>query len=113
MRLVAIAFSLGVFAMVAACKPSTTQPPAESQPAQKFAITDVAVGTGDSVAAGATAVVHYTGWLFDAAAADGKGKEFDSSRNSGKPFRFPLGRGSVIKGWDEGVVGMKVGERLR
>jgi FKBP-type peptidyl-prolyl cis-trans isomerase FkpA len=112
MRRTTIALSLGMFALIAACKP-TTQSPAESQAVQKFAITDVAVGSGDSVAAGATAVVHYTGWLFDAAAADRKGKKFDSSRDSGKPFRFPVGRGSVIKGWDEGVVGMKVGGQRR
>jgi len=53
--------------------------------------------------------VHYTGWLHDPAAADGHGKKFDSSVDRGQPFEFHLGGGQVIKGWDEGVAGMKVG----
>jgi FKBP-type peptidyl-prolyl cis-trans isomerase len=74
-------------------------------------INDVAVGTGESIAAGQTAVVHYTGWLYDADAPDHKGTKFDSSRDKGQPFRFKIGAGKVIKGWDEGVVGMTVGGR--
>ena len=53
--------------------------------------------------------VHYTGWLFDAAAPDNKGRKFDSSRDRGQPFSFPLGEGYVIQGWDKGVEGMQVG----
>jgi FKBP-type peptidyl-prolyl cis-trans isomerase FkpA len=53
--------------------------------------------------------VHYTGWLYDPAAADGHGAKFDSSLDRKVPFGFFLGVGKVIKGWDEGVVGMKVG----
>ena len=64
--------------------------------------TDTKVGTGASPKAGQTAVVHYTGWLLD-------GTKFDSSRDRGQPFQFALGRGQVIKGWDEGVATMKVG----
>ncbi len=60
---------------------------------------------------GNIAVVHYTGWLYDEQAPDGKGKKFDSSRDRGQPFEFPLGAGRVIKGWDEGVLGMRVGEQ--
>ncbi len=60
---------------------------------------------------GNIAVVHYTGWLYDEQAPDGKGRKFDSSRDRGQPFEFPLGAGRVIKGWDEGVLGMKIGER--
>ena len=56
-----------------------------------------------------TVVVHYTGWLYDESATDHKGKKFDSSRDRGDPFDFPLGGGRVIKGWDQGVAGMKVG----
>jgi FKBP-type peptidyl-prolyl cis-trans isomerase FkpA len=67
------------------------------------------VGTGAPIAAGQQAVVQYTGWLYDASTADKKGKEFDSSANSGQPFRFVIGGGQVIKGWDQGVAGMKVG----
>jgi FKBP-type peptidyl-prolyl cis-trans isomerase FkpA len=70
-------------------------------------------GSGDAIAAGKKAVVQYTGWLYETAAPDKKGKEFDSSRNSGHPFSFVVGAGQVIKGWDQGVLGMKVGGRRR
>jgi len=64
--------------------------------------TDDQVGTGSEAQAGKTVSVHYTGWLLD-------GTKFDSSKDRNQPFSFPLGRGQVIKGWDEGVAGMKVG----
>jgi len=67
-------------------------------------ITDDQVGTGAEAQVGKTVSVHYTGWLLD-------GTKFDSSRDRNQPFSFPLGRGQVIKGWDEGVAGMKVGGR--
>ena len=63
---------------------------------------DVTPGTGEAATAGKTVSVHYTGWLTN-------GKKFDSSKDRGQPFEFPLGGGRVIKGWDEGVAGMKVG----
>lgn len=53
--------------------------------------------------------VHYTGWLYDPSAPNNKGKKFDSSLDRGQPFSFPLGGGRVIRGWDEGVAGMKIG----
>ncbi|HVH12599.1 MAG TPA: FKBP-type peptidyl-prolyl cis-trans isomerase [Longimicrobium sp.] len=65
---------------------------------------DDAVGTGAEARAGQNVSVHYTGTLLD-------GKKFDSSRDRGQPFQFPLGGGRVIQGWDEGVAGMKVGGR--
>ena len=71
--------------------------------------TDVKLGEGDLAAAGKSVSVHYTGWLYDAAAPDHHGKKFDSSRDRNDPFVFPLGAGRVIKGWDMGVEGMKVG----
>jgi FKBP-type peptidyl-prolyl cis-trans isomerase len=71
--------------------------------------TDVKVGTGAEATAGHQVSVHYTGWLYDAAAPGHKGSKFDSSRDRGTPFNFPLGAGRVIKGWDQGVQGMKVG----
>jgi FKBP-type peptidyl-prolyl cis-trans isomerase FkpA len=71
--------------------------------------TDVKVGTGAEAKAGQHVSVHYTGWLYDAAAPDHKGSKFDSSRDRGTPFNFPLGAGRVIQGWDQGVQGMKVG----
>ncbi|NGZ09940.1 MAG: FKBP-type peptidyl-prolyl cis-trans isomerase [Nitrospira sp. LK70] len=67
---------------------------------------DQVVGTGDVAIAGKTANVHYTGWLEN-------GKKFDSSVDRGQPFSFPLGAGRVIKGWDEGVQGMKVGGKRK
>jgi len=63
---------------------------------------DITVGTGTTATSGKTVKVHYTGWLTD-------GKKFDSSVDRGQPFTFALGGGQVIKGWDEGVAGMKVG----
>src|ERR1700680_4846558 len=74
---------------------------------------EIKPGTGEAITAGKIAVVQYTGWLYEAAAKDNKGKQFDSSRTLGQPFRFPVGAGQVIKGWDQGVVGMKVGEGRR
>jgi FKBP-type peptidyl-prolyl cis-trans isomerase len=75
-------------------------------------ITDLKVGKGPAIHAGQTATVHYTGWLFDPAAADGKGKEFDSSAKRG-PFSFPLGQHQVIRGWELGVAGMQKGGSRR
>ena len=70
---------------------------------------DVTAGSGAEAVAGKQVVVHYTGWLYDPSAADGHGKKFDSSLDRKQPFEFPLGGGRVIKGWDQGVAGMKVG----
>jgi FKBP-type peptidyl-prolyl cis-trans isomerase FkpA len=67
-------------------------------------------GDGAVAEVGQTAVVHYTGWLYDPEAADYRGQKFDSSVDRGAHFRFPIGAGRVIKGWDQGVAGMKVGE---
>ncbi|MFC7735746.1 FKBP-type peptidyl-prolyl cis-trans isomerase [Roseomonas sp. GCM10028921] len=70
-------------------------------------------GTGDEAVAGKEVTVHYTGWLFDPGKPENKGRKFDSSRDRGEPFSFPLGMGHVIRGWDEGVQGMKVGGQRR
>ena len=69
----------------------------------KYAI--IKEGKGPAITAGKTASMHYTGWLKDG------GTKFDSSRDRGEAFEFPLGAGAVIRGWDEGVEGMKVGEQ--
>ncbi len=69
-------------------------------------IEELVVGGGAAAAAGQKVSVHYTGWLTD-------GKKFDSSKDRGEPFAFPLGRGQVIRGWDEGVAGMKVGGKRK
>ena len=71
--------------------------------------TDTKLGTGAEAIAGRGISVHYTGWLYDEAAPGHKGKKFDSSRDRGQPFDFSLGAGQVIKGWDQGFAGMKVG----
>ena len=72
-------------------------------------IQDATVGAGAEATSGKTVTVHYTGWLYDSKAADRHGKKFDSSRDHGEPFEFRLGAGMVIRGWDQGVAGMKVG----
>jgi FKBP-type peptidyl-prolyl cis-trans isomerase FkpA len=72
-------------------------------------VTDAKVGTGTEATTGKTVSVHYTGWLYNEGASDHHGAKFDSSRDRNEPFEFPLGAGQVIKGWDQGVSGMKVG----
>ena len=95
--------------------PATTKAavPAEAKKESKMVKTesglgyeDVVVGTGPSPVTGQTCVMHYTGWLW---VNEAKGTKFDSSVDRGSPFEFPIGRGRVIKGWDEGVSTMKVG----
>ncbi len=97
-------------------KSPADSPPVSSTTVSKFGatVTDLQIvdqrqGTGAEAAAGKTVVVHYTGWLYDTTTADGHGQKFDSSVDRNVPFAFLLGSGKVIKGWDEGVAGMKVG----
>jgi FKBP-type peptidyl-prolyl cis-trans isomerase len=75
----------------------------------EFQKIDTEVGNGAEATKGQTVSVHYTGWLFDPTAENNKGPKFDSSLDRGELFDFPLGAGYVIKGWDEGVAGMKIG----
>lgn len=70
---------------------------------------DTVVGQGKEAIPGSDVFVHYTGWLYDPSKEDGRGKKFDSSVDRNQPFDFPLGAGHVIRGWDEGVAGMKEG----
>ena len=114
-RFLAMAFVAALAAVTArAQEPKPTPAPgAEKSSESKMTKTasglqyeDVKVGTGESPKKGQTAVVHYTGWLWENGA---KGKKFDSSVDRGQPFSFPVGMGRVIKGWDEGVMTMKVG----
>ena len=71
-------------------------------------VTDTIVGTGTAAAAGNTLTVNYTGWLYSASAANSRGAQFDTSVGRA-PFQFRLGAGQVIAGWDQGLVGMRVG----
>jgi FKBP-type peptidyl-prolyl cis-trans isomerase len=73
---------------------------------EKLVIEDLVVGNGAAAAAGQKVTVHYTGWLTN-------GAKFDSSKDRQDPFVFDLGRGQVIKGWDDGVQGMKVGGKRK
>ncbi len=75
---------------------------------KELVITNPVVGTGTEAAAGDTLIVLYTGWLYDASKPDNKGKQFDANQ-TGAGLPFPLGIGHVIVGWDQGLVGMKVG----
>lgn len=89
-----------------ATAPSHAQAQHVTMTSDGLGIIDTKVGTGATPKPGQTVVVHYTGWLYD----NGKrGKKFDSSVDRGQPFEFPLGKGQVIQGWDEGVASMKVG----
>lgn len=109
---------LGVllFALALACGKTVSEPeksdfkPAEGTPLppgpKELKIIDDQVGTGAEAKTGDTVKVHYTGTLMN-------GKKFDSSRDKGEPFKFTLGKGEVIKGWDQGVVGMKIGGKRR
>ncbi len=100
---------------------ATTAPPPAAVPvvldakaplpttATELTLIDTVVGSGKPAEAGMPVSVHYTGWLYDAKQPGGKGTKFDSSVERNQPFVFPLGGKRVIRGWDEGVAGMKVG----
>ena len=88
----------------------TAAPPAHATgQVDQLTTIDTKVGTGAEATPGMKVTVQYTGWLYDAGAKDKHGSKFDSSRDHGEPFTFELGAGSVIKGWDQGVAGMRVG----
>lgn len=84
-------------------------PPYTGGDVQELQRIDLSVGDGAPAAAGDEVSVHYTGWLYDQDAPDRRGAKFDSSRDRGQPFVFRLGAGRVIRGWDEGVAGMRPG----
>jgi len=84
-------------------------PPATGGSVAELTRIDQTEGTGAVATAGSEATVHYTGWVYDENAPDQRGEKFDSSVDRGEPFSFLLGAGQVIRGWDDGVAGMKVG----
>ena len=102
----ALLLSAGIFSITACSEQPIIEDGASD--ITKLIKIDNKLGEGDLAASGREVLVHYTGWLYSEAAPDHKGEKFDSSRDRGKPFKFLLGRGRVIKGWDQGVEGMKV-----
>lgn len=121
-----ISATFAMLAMLALAACGGEEPPAEEPAgdASEKAIEEPAVtqitpgltmrileeGDGATASVGQQAVVHYTGWLYDDAVPDNRGEKFDSSLDRGQHFRFVLGAGQVIEGWDRGVIGMRVGE---
>lgn len=100
---------LPLLATVALAACGNHPPPTTGSTVETLTKIDQTVGSGAEAKPGMTVRVDYTGWLYDANAADKHGTKFDSSHDRNEPFSFTLGAGSVIKGWDEGVVGMHVG----
>jgi FKBP-type peptidyl-prolyl cis-trans isomerase len=103
----ALLLTASIFSTTACTERAIT--PKETSTMTELIKTDNKLGEGAVAAAGHEVSVHYTGWLYDEAATEHKGSKFDSSRDRGTPFEFSLGAGQVIKGWDQGVDGMKVG----
>ncbi|MEO7067059.1 MAG: FKBP-type peptidyl-prolyl cis-trans isomerase [Rhodanobacter sp.] len=97
-----------VFSLAACSSPPQAQAQAMGN-VDKLTIVDQKVGTGDEAKVGSEVSVQYTGWLYDENAKDKHGTKFDSSRDHGAPFSFTVGEGRVIAGWDQGLVGMRVG----
>jgi FKBP-type peptidyl-prolyl cis-trans isomerase FkpA len=105
--LLAVLMSAGILSITACTKQEL--PPMKTSNVTELLKTDIKLGEGTQATAGHEVTVHYTGWLYDKNAPENKGTKFDSSRDRNEPFRFLLGAGQVIKGWDQGVEGMKVG----
>jgi FKBP-type peptidyl-prolyl cis-trans isomerase FkpA len=118
LRLSTMAALMAALGLLAACGKQPAVPGAAAGPpaapmVSTLDIVELAPGSGPAITAGQKAVVQYTGWLYETSAPDHQGREFDSTRTTGQPFSFVLGAGQVIKGWDQGVLGMKVGGRRR
>lgn len=109
MRLRLPCLSLVLAAALAACAPAPGD--YTGGRVDELRRVDLVEGEGTIARAGDEVVVHYTGWLYVDHAPDQRGEKFDSSLDRGDPFRFTLGQGRVIRGWDDGVAGMRVGGR--
>ena len=110
---ITVSFRLGLILILAlsasACGGSNSTPSTVTPPSAPYSATDLREGTGATATQGRTVTVSYTGWLYDPTKPESKGTQFDTSAN----FVFQLGAGRVIPGWDQGVVGMKVGGQRR
>ena len=96
------------------CGGGNSSPTSPTLPGAPFSQTDTRVGTGADATAGRRVTVNYTGWLYDPTQPEQKGRQFDTSvGRPPPPFAFTLGAGQVIRGWDQGVAGMKVGGQRR
>ncbi len=110
MRVVKLICSVALLAVSVACGSDTAPlPPVLDVP---FSTTDIVVGTGTEAVAGKTVRVYYTGWVYSTSATDNKGSQFDAN-TAGPGFSFTIGAGAVIKGWEQGIVGMRVGGKRR
>ncbi|MGE3958862.1 MAG: FKBP-type peptidyl-prolyl cis-trans isomerase [Vicinamibacterales bacterium] len=112
-----LASLFGVLATFSACAGSDTAPSATNNSGLSsittLQVTDLVTGTGTTATSGRPVTVHYTGWLYSSTGVDNKGAKFDSSLDRGSPFSFTLGVRQVIAGWDQGVLGMRVGGTRR
>ena len=116
LALVTVLAACGIASAARAEAPATSPPvtpPAAAAPEAAVLVTDLVKGVGDEAFPGMVVIVHYTGWLYDPNAKDLRGRQFDSSRERGQPFSFHLGSGHVIRGWEQGIPGMKVGGTRR
>lgn len=107
-KLLPLTLLFGASLIITACSSHSASAPGSDKVTQ-LQIIDTKVGTGAEAKQYQRVTVHYRGWLYDDTKPDHHGVEFDSSRSHGHPFTFRLGMGHVIKGWDQGVAGMKVG----
>lgn len=97
-----------VLVALALAAPGCNRSPTGPSNFAPFSQTELRVGSGASAATGSTLTVHYTGWFYNESAAEQKGVQFDSSR-LGTPLTFTLGAGNVISGWEQGLIGLRVG----
>jgi FKBP-type peptidyl-prolyl cis-trans isomerase FkpA len=113
MRIPALLLAAVMLPLAACAKEEQSAPPTTASTVESLQIIELVEGEGVEAESGRVAVVHYTGWLFEPSATESKGAKFDSSVDRGRPFKFPVGGGRVIKGWDVGVAGMKAGGKRR
>jgi len=107
--LLPLALLLSISLLLTTACTEQTRPPSEDTDTSDIIMLDAKLGEGEEAIPGQMVAVHYTGWLYDKTTADHHGLKFDSSHDRGQPFEFLLGAEKVIKGWDQGIAGMKVG----